>query len=412
MTRKSWRPRGRAWIGVTYFFMAFAPGLWYPALPNILAAQGLESSVTWALFWISGFTILSPLLLGAWADQKVRADRLLGVLSLSGACFLFLAFHGLHAGWGAFPFLACLAANALISGPMWSLLSSIALSHGQTPERSFPFFRIWGTMGWLSGGIFTSFVLEADANSTGGMTAAGVRCVVGLACLGFLPATLPKGGAARNWKERLGLGALMRLSSRDERVFLATSFLLSIGLTAYMMHVPRHLEALGARHITAMMTVGQIIEIPAILCLGLLTERYRFKWILAVAMAAAVVRYLFFASGEVHQSVALMLGGIFLHGICYTLFFITGQLFIERRGTPGTRSQGQALYGLLSGGLGVMAGAPISGVLYQHVVLDGHGGWPWFWNLHAAFCLAVFLFFWFGYQGQKRTVEMEPDESE
>lgn len=404
--------RGKAWIGVVFFVMAFIPGLWFTALPNILAANGIEEFLPLTIACITGFGLVAPLFIGALADNRLSGEKVLGVLSILGAGFLFFAFYSLDQGFSKWLFLFCISMNALVSGPMWSLLAAIALAHSPTPEKTFPLLRVWGTVGWMVAGLITSFWLQADENPLGGMVAGGLRLVLGILCIFCLPRTPPKGKShSKTWKERLGLGALGTLNSRSDRVFLLSAFLFGVVLTAFMMYAPRHLEHMGATHITALMTIGQVSEIPAILLVGVIAIRFRFKHILLVALACAAIRYTLFASAEFTGSIPILLIGIFMHGLVYTLFFVTSQFFIERRVPSAIRNQSQTFFGLLSGGMGSLVGSQLSGVAYRWMILEQHGGWNAFWALHASLCCGIFILFATGFTRSARTAELDQNSA-
>jgi MFS family permease len=104
-------------------------------------------------------------------------------------------------------------------------------------------------------------------------------------------------------------------------------------------------------------------------------------------------------SQQLGVSPAWLIAGIALHGMCYTLYFITGQLFLDRRVEPGMRSQAQGLLTLASNGVGSVVGTLIARQLYDFTVGGQHGGWATYWWIQAA-CTAVCVpVLWIFYQG-------------
>lgn len=391
----------RYWIAVVFFLLGMAPGFWVPVLPNILKVRGMEWLIPIAFMAPPLASILSPLIFGASADQRFSAQKLLGTLSLAGAGALFMAFWSLHAGWHWGWFVALLFVNTLISAPMWSLLTTIGLGALEEAEKSFPVYRAFGTVGWVASGVTVSYILSTDADPVSGMAAAVVRVAVGLLAF-LLPHTPPRGEARHGWKSAFGLDALSIFRDRDNRVYFWTMFLLSIPLSAFYMYTPRHLQDLGTEKVAGLMTLGQWGEILALLLLARIMLRCRVKSVLVFAIACAVARYAFFAvAGWTGQS-GWLVPGIALHGICFTFFFITGQIFLDRRVDVGLKAQAQALLQLVSFGFGSLLGAGLVGLLYWLMVDSSGaqwGGWSGFWWLLTAMCVLAGIVFVAGYKG-------------
>lgn len=381
----------RYWLAVVFFLLASAPGFWFPALTNVLESYGLGS---WrlAVFLVPPLTgMISPLIFGAQVDQRLEAQKVLGWIMLLGAGFLFMAFHALEHHWGGGWFLFFFITNAFISAPAWSLLTTITLSNLADPGRSFGYFRVWGTIGWLVAGWVVS-MSGLDFSAQTGKLGAAVRILAGFACFA-LPVTLPKGIKAKNWTESLGFGAIKLLKDRDLLCYFMTALLFNIPLAAYYYHTPLHLAELGAENVSFLMTTAQIMETIAMLIMGLVIARYRVKTILIVAIVSGVLRYLFYSFDEVFWLVL----GITLHGICWTFFFEAGRVFVHRRVDEGMKTQAQALLGFFSGGLGGVLGIFVVDVIYRSVV-PNHGWAPYWLILTGMNCVALTLFV-IGYKG-------------
>ena len=54
-------------------------------------------------------------------------------------------------------------------------------------------------------------------------------------------------------------------------------------------------------------------------------------------MAAWTARYLLFAFGNNASLVWMLYIGILLHGICYDFFFVTGQIYVDRKAPADLR---------------------------------------------------------------------------
>ena len=181
------------------------PGFWLPALTNILKAQGLGGWVALVFVVPPLCAMISPLVGGALADQRIAADRLFVWTSFLGSGALLAAFASLHAGWNPWWFVGLLGAYSLFSGPSWGLLTTIALTHLTHGERQFPLVRLGATVGWMAAGLMTSYLLYADTSPITGYASAATRLLGGVAAL-LLPHTPPL-GRGTTWQSRLGLDA-------------------------------------------------------------------------------------------------------------------------------------------------------------------------------------------------------------
>ncbi len=392
---------GLWWIAVSFFLVLVAPGLWLPALPNILADRGLTWVLPYAFAAGPLASLFSPLIFGSMADYRFSAQKLMGSLSLIGAAFLGLAFASLEFGWGPWAYLGFQGLNALIAAPMWALLSTVALTHLDNPEKSFPLYRLWGTFGWILAGVTVSF-LSWDSSPVAGMAAMGVRVLLGLGCF-MMPDTPPQGkreGNA-NWRTYFGFGALVLFKEKSMRVFLLTTIFLSIPLAAFYMYTPILLRELGDVHPAASMSLGQVTEIGALLMLGGLLAKGRVRWVLTAALGFALVRYLLFAFAGWSGGLWWVWLGIAMHGPCYTFYYVTGQMLVNRRVDPGMRNQAQALLGTLSGGVGACSGSLLVG-WYYGATIEMVNGWAFFWLGLAAIVFGCAGYFLSGYGGLKR----------
>ena len=126
-----------------------------------------------------------------------------------------------------------------------------------------------------------------------------------------------------------------------------------------------------------------------------------------VAMGCAVVRYILFAFGGVFDHFGWLLVGLSLHGICWTFFFETGRVFLNRRVDPALRAQVQALVTFASMGLGSLVGTLLCGKLYDWMVVGEQGGWTCYWLALAVMCLASMIYFATGYRGLGASNEPE-----
>ena len=395
-------------LWIVFFFHGMGPGFWVSALTNILRARGLGAWVPTVFMVPPLCALVGPLIGGALADQRVSANRLFAWCSLMASVVLFAAFGSLKAGWHPLWFVGLLGVYSLLSGPSWGLLATVSLTHLSHGARQFPLVRVGGTLGWVAGGLMTSYLLHADTSPVAGYAATGAWVVSGL--LAFLLPHTPPLGKGISLKSRLGLDAFSLMKQRDYLTFFVVTALFSIPLSAFYMYGPEFLKVLGDPHPTGTMTIAQMLEVGSMLVVGAVMTRYRVKAVLLWALGLSALRFGMSAWAGVTGGIYWHIGGVALHGLCYTFYFITAQVFLNRRVDPGMRGQAQGLLSMVSGGFGPLLGALICGWLRDTCVTDDGQGWSLFWTILAAMiagCFALFAVFYQGSSADLRDLECQ-----
>ena len=389
----------RFWLCPAFFLLAAAPGFWLPVLANVLHANGWGTYVTLTFMVLPLSAVLSPLIFSARADQVIAAEKLLAIIIATGAILAGVAFLFLEQGERPILFILFLGLKSLITAPAWPLLTTITLSTTDQPERDFGKIRVWGTLGWMGAGWLVS-LLAMDLSPTVGRLSVAAS-LLGAACCFLLPHCPPKGGPPKNVLDVLGLRAFRLFKQRDTAIFFGTAFLFSIPLAAYFMHTPQQLRFLGCEQIAAIMTVGQLTEVAAMLLMAWFLKNWSIKAIFVLALGCGTLRYLLYAVGAAEDSLASVLIGIALHGICWTYFFETGKVFLARRIEKAIRTQSQALLSLLTSGIGGLAGTAFVGWAHGYLVDETKGaGWSDYWWLLTATCGFCVVGFMIGYRGK------------
>lgn len=390
-------PSNRLSLAVLFFFTALPMGMWTVPLSKIFHAHGREHLVPWVLATTAVAAFISPLFVGALSDQKMSPSRVLRWLALGTSGAIALTSTALAMDWSDAIVLILAQAQALIYTPIFGVATSIVLAGLNDPGKQFGPLRACATIGWMSAGWVVSFVLQGDASLISAYTAASLWLIV--AALTFtLPASRPADARAhRTWYQIWGLDALSLLRHRDHRVVFITAALYSIPLAAFYPYTPLHLTDLGLHHEIAIMSLAQTTEALVMLLLAGLLVRARLKWIFLSGITLGAVRYSFASIG----TPAWVITGIVMHGLAYTLYFITTQIYLEDRIDPKWRVRAQALLTLLMGGVGNFIGYLGGGWWYHHCKTGHITDWHLFWLGETALTTAVALFFALAYRGKR-----------
>jgi len=365
--------------------------------------------------------LLAPLFVGLLADRYFNAERVNAFCHLAGAALLWTAASVTNPG----TFIWVMFAYFMLYMPTLALVNAISFANIDSPEKQFPAIRVWGTIGWIVAGFVVAQtvlgwvnvpilqiitgVTNAQVTDIPLKMAAVVSVIYGLYSL-TLPATPPQAkGQPFSVAKAFGFDAIKLMAERNFFVFALCSFLISIPLAFYYARTNDFVSAMAfGEQSASFMAIGQISEVLFMLLVPFFLLRFGVKWMLIIGMGAWALRYLVFASFP--ESVAWLIFGIALHGICYDFFFVTGQLYVDRKAPAPIRASAQGLFALLTYGAGMLIGNYVLGWWGDRVQLDGSTTAGWlagasdFWLMPAILAAVILLFFAFTFRREKPDV--------
>jgi len=276
--------------------------------------------------------------------------------------------------------------------PTLALSNSLSFRQMKDPGAEFPAIRVLGTIGWIVAGLIIGTLgLERSAMP---LRIAGVASIVlGLFCL-TLPHTPPQKSGPVRLGDVLGLDALKLLGESSFAIFVLGSFLVCIPLQFYYAFANLFLNELHVTNAAGKMTLGQMSEIFFMLVMPWFFRRLGVKYMLLVGMAAWTTRYLLFSYGNNGPLVWMLYAGILLHGVCYDFFFVTGQIYVDRRAPGDLRAAAQGFIAFVTLGVGMFIGSWASGRIVDSFVQgQGTHAWERIWMVPAAGAAAVLVLF-------------------
>ncbi len=389
-------------LSAMMFLEFFIWGAWYVTmgtyLANALHADGVEIGNAYSAMSIA--TIISPFFVGMIADRYFAAQRLLGVLHLLGAAVLYYITTIQDPGI----FYWFILLYSLLFAPTLALANSVSFNQMAEPGKQFSSVRVWGTVGWIATGWLIDQVFRvspAELGFTFKMAAAGS---VALALLSFfLPNTPPqaKNTAART-SDIIGAQAFVLLKDRSFLVFFLASILICIPLSFYYSQTNQFLVESGMKNATSNMTFGQISEGIFILLIPFFFRRFGVKYMIMIGMLGWVVRFLLFGFGG-PGSMWMLFAGIVLHGVCFDFFFVTGQIYTDRKAGEQIKSSAQGMITMATYGIGMWIGTLLSGyVAKAYTISATEHYWREIWLVPAAIAGVVLVLFAMFFHEKKR----------
>jgi len=390
----------RTKLSTMMFLQFFIWGAWYTSIAVYMTNHGMGTLTHWPYTVNPVAAIVAPFFLGLVADRYFATEKVLASLHLLGGLILFAAPR-----FTAEPtmFILLLLLYNLCYMPTLGLANSLAFHHIQSQEQQFPLIRVFGTVGWIVAGLFVSLLLGKlfggvpEQTAMPLYTAATASVLLGLFAFTLPHTPPPARGQPVSLRSIAGLDALQQLGDRPFYVFITASLLLCIPLAVYYNFTQLFLGAAGVQKIAATQTLGQFSETFFMLIMPMLFLRLGVKKMLLMGMGAWALRYALFALAAPDAVFWMIALGILLHGPCYDFFFVTGQIYVDKKSTPAVRGQAQGFLVLVTYGVGMLIGAQIAGNVYDRFLAGATTltlpQWRSFWILPAAFAAAVLVFF-------------------
>ena len=398
----------RTKLSAMMFLEFFIWGAWFVTLGTYLLTT-LKTSATEvgvAFLTQSIGAIVAPFIIGLIADKFFSAQKILAVLHLAGAALLWWASSA-----GNFSsFYPAILIYMILYMPTLALVNSISFRQMSNPSKEFPPIRVLGTLGWIIAGLTIGW-LGWEQKGTLVLTfkiAAAASFLLGL--LSFtLPSTPPvKKGQTTSIGDILGLDAIRLLKNRSYLIFFLASVAICIPLSFYYNFTNPFLNEIGMKAAASKQSFGQMSELLFMVLMPLFFVRLGVKKMLGFGMLAWVLRYIFFAYGNVDNNYWMLIAGIVLHGICYDFFFVTGQIYTDNLAGERFKSAAQGFITLATYGVGMLIGTLISGPVVDHFKTgDNMHNWQSVWLIPAAIAgvvLALFLIFF----TDKNSIEQKP----
>ncbi len=465
-------------LAVLFFLQFFVWGAWYLTGFRYMIAHEMSYQAFWLYTASPLGAIVAPFFLGLCVDRFFNAEKVLAACFILGGVIMWcLPWLGdmpgtpvLQAGAGGAPELAYytltlagltlpksswfnlgIFAHMLCFMPTLALTAALAFRHLPRGNQQFPLVRLWGTLGWIAGGLVLAFgftaigddgkAIEAGEGPVQFQLAALASLAVGVFCL-TLPATpAPRRGQPFAWREVFFVDAWREWHNPAFATYLICAFLVCIPLAAYYAYLGNQMGAMALTHASVWGNVGTWLEAGMLFLMPFFIRRLGIKRMIACGILAWVVRYLLFtwaaAEGAVpdpflvgggvnpaypgivlsgfpipfaHLGFLVFLLGVALHGISYDFFFITGQVYVDQVTPASIRGQAQAMNVFFTYGLGLYVGAIVAGTLADRAFSDGQGhsviasstaslpSWSHLWLPLAGFAALVLVVFWFAFR--------------
>lgn len=397
-------------------FLEFAVwGAYLTSMGTFLATHGHGSIIGW-FYSIQGIvSIFMPGIMGIVADRWIPAQRLLGLCHFIAGAFMCAAgVYGLQEGFNVSLLFTLYALSVAFYMPTLALSNSVAFNaltmNGMDTVKDFPPIRVFGTIGF----ICTMWIVDLcgfQPTSMQYVVSGGLSILLALYCQ-TLPACPVKGKAAdgenQSLVQALGLDAFKLFKQRRMAIFFIFSMLLGVSLqitngyanpyiTSFK-DVAEYANTFGAQHANILISLSQISETCCILLIPFCLKRFGIKRVMMIAMAAWVLRFGLFGTGNPGPGVWMFVLSCIVYGVAFDFFNISGALFVDQNTNEGIRSSAQGLFMIMTNGLGATVGTLSAQAIVNHFVYSAPiaaqlDGWRNCWFIFAGYALVVLVLF-------------------
>jgi len=340
-------------------------GSWWATLGLVMTTNGMASSVGTAYALAAIAALVSMMFTGAIADRFFSSQKVLGVLHLIGGVLLLTISPAVTSG-NATLVLVAIFVYMLFFQPTLAMTNNITFTHLAEGSRKFAYIRAVGTAGWIIVGLIIG---QSGLSASTAIFTIGAVLSFALAAFSFTLPKTPPPSREKGFRigDVIGAGAFYLLKSRSMIVLVVCLILAAIPISIYNSFGATYLDLAGVPNVASFMTIGQAFELATLVLIPVLLRKVSIKWVLVAGLIAWVVRAaLFLVMSDGNITIAVIVVG--LHGICNDFFVMAASIFINEVTRPETRAQAQAMFLVVSFGIGNTIGSLTAGALFNQFV--------------------------------------------
>ena len=367
---------------------------WVPFAAYLNNLPNIETShISFILCSMAIGSMAAPLV-GVIADRYIASEKLIAVLNLLVAVFLFFATQQTH-----FTGLMITVTLAMLCYmPTWSLTSSIAMTH--ISSEQFPRIRLIGTVGGIASGLFSMTAIHAFNVQIFDGTVLPLYCGAVVALIAaFFNIWLPKTPPAVDKSEKhsimdiFGLRVISALKNRNFNWFVLFSFLVTIPFALFHHYGSLFLQDENFKYITVTMNWRQVAELFFLFITTSVIIKYGFKKAMLFGLLAMFIQYIALYSGFEFHLQWLYYIGLLPHGLIFGLFYIAGQVYTDKVVPKELKAQAQGFLSFVTWGVGIFAGNLINGWMVDNFKNNNQTDWSLLFLVASILSIVLMVLF-------------------
>jgi len=403
-------------LTILNFFELFVFGAWLISLGGYLGGQlhfeGIQIGKIFTTLGIA--SLVMPGIVGIIADKYINAQKLLGLLHIIGAGFMFFLAQTHDYNTFFWMMLGYLTVYMPTLGLANTVSYSILTENKFDVIKVFPKIRVWGTIGFIVAEVAVGTFGWAQ-NNMQFYFAMVISLIMGIYSFTLPNVPLSKSGN-KSFAERLGLDAFALFKEYKMAVFFVFATLLGVVLqisNAWASEFMRSFstdfpDSFVVTNSNTFIALSQVSETLFILTIPFFLKRFGIKTVMIMSMIAWFLRFGLFGVGSPEGiGVGYLIISMVVYGAAFDFFNISGSLFIETETDSKYRGSAQGLFVLLTNGVGAMLGGIGSGYVVQYFTTEAGRDWFSIWMVFAGYAifLAVLFALIFKYKHNPDTIK-------
>lgn len=390
-------------LTVLNFLELFVFGAWLISLGGYLGGQlhfeGIQIGKIFTTLGIA--SLVMPGIIGIIADKYINAQKLLGLLHIIGAGFMFFLAQTHDYDTFFWMMLGYLTVYMPTLGLANTVSYSILTNNKFDVIKVFPKIRVWGTIGFIVAEVAVGTFGWAQ-NNMQFYFAMVISLIMGVYSFTLPNVPLSK-SENKSFAERLGLDAFALFKEYKMAVFFIFATLLGVVLqisNAWASEFMRSFttefpDSFAVTNSNSFIALSQVSETLFILTIPFFLKRFGIKTVMIMSMIAWFLRFGLFGVGSPEGiGVGYLIMSMVVYGAAFDFFNISGSLFIETETDSKYRGSAQGLFVLLTNGVGAMLGGIGSGYVVQYFTTEAGRDWFSIWMVFAGYALVLALLFW------------------
>lgn len=432
--------RGR--LSVLYFLQFAVWGSYLSCFGQLLGAGGLGPDIQWFYAAVGIVSLITPALMGHFADSFIPSLRLLGLSHLCASVLMFGAwiYSSLNDQFSFWPFFLIYLGFLAFYMPTMALSNTTTFAllkvKGQKPVDQFPIIRVWGTLGFVAAMWFvnSAYIYEGSFGFTMNdlnpaayyrfqynamqlLVSSFLGVLTALYTLTLPVMPVPHPGKSSSLSEIFGFKAFKLFKLPEVRTFLIFAIFAGVCLQIsngyavpfinHFMAFEKYIGSLAAGNATLLFSLSQMSEAAFILITGIAMKRIGFKLVIFLALTAWCLRFLFLGLGDPGEGLWWLIFSMLVYGIAFNFFNIAGHIYMDQKSDSSVKGFGQGLLMMMTNGIGATGGMIAAGAIVNHfchwemiespagngIMRLFMGNWVVPWLIFAAYAFVIGILF-------------------